>query len=393
MSYDFDAIIPRSGSGSMKYDDLTELYGRDDLLPLWIADMDFATPPFILDAIEERLKHPVLGYGMVPDTLWPAVARWVREHHGWEIKPEWLTYVPGIVPGIAMAVSALTSRGDRVVIQPPVYPPFHNVPAENGREVVFNPLRERSAAEGGGYEMDFGHLEALLADEHTRLFILCNPHNPGGIVWPRPTLERIARLCVKHGVCVISDEIHCDLALFGHRHVPFASVCPEAAACSVTFQAPSKTFNMAGLAFSYAVVPCDKLRGRMLSFLEPNELNHPTILSPLAALAAYGQGEPWRREMLAYVEANVRLVEDFCREYMPQLRPWRPQASFLVWLDCRALGLSHEALIDLFVNRARLALNDGASFGPGGEGFMRLNVGAPRSVIRQALEQLRAALA
>jgi len=389
MSCEFDEIISRSGSGALKYDNLKELFGREDLLPLWIADMDFPTPAFIREALSQRLRHPVLGYGMLPENLWPTVTTWIRTHHGWDVRPDWLTYVPGIVRGLGMAVNALTRPGDRIVIQPPVYPPFRHVPESNGREVVFNPLREKPE---GGYEMDFAHLESLLGDDRVRMFILCNPHNPGGIVWDANTLHRLARLCHDKGIIVISDEIHCDLALFGHRHTPFASVSPEAAACSVTFQAPSKTFNMAGLAFSYAVVPSEKLRHRLCDWLTANEFSQPTILSPLAAIAAYTQGEPWRREMLAYVEQNVRLVEETCRERIPQLRPWRPQASFLVWLDCRALGLPQPELVDFFVNKARLALNDGSTFGPGGEGFMRLNVGAPRCILRQALQQLEEAL-
>ena len=221
---------------------------------------------------------------------------------------------------------------------------------------------------------------------------LSNPHNPGGIVWNRETLVRLADFCYKHHILVVSDEIHCDMALWGNKHIPFASVSAEAAACSITFGAPSKTFNIAGVVSSYAIVPNEEIRRPFYRWLEANELNEPTLFAPIATLAAFSQGEAWRQEMLHYIEGNIRLVMEFCMVHVPQIKPLCPQASFLVWLDCRKLGLNHEQLVNLFVDRAHLALNDGEMFGPGGEGFMRMNVASPRSVIRQALEQLAEAV-
>lgn len=386
--YDFDRKIERCGTGAVKYDALGESFGREDLLPMWVADMDFETPPFLVEALRRRMEHPLFGYTVEPADYRPSIVDWVRDRHGWEIRPEWLCYIPGIVKGIGMALNVFTAPGEKVIVQPPVYHPFRNVAEGNGRRVVFNPLRELP---GGGYAMDFDDLEAV-ADAKCRMLILSNPHNPGGIVWDAPALRRLAAFCHRRGIVVVADEIHGDMALGQNRHTPFASVSEEAAACSITFAAPSKTFNIAGIVASYAVVPDERLRRRFFGWLEANELDAPDIFAPIATVAAFRRGEAWRRQMLAYVAGNVDLVIDFCATHLPGIRPLRPQASFLVWLDCRGLRLPHEELIRLFVDEARLALNDGAMFGPGGEGFMRLNVGAPRSVVREALERLRDAL-
>ena len=386
--YDFDRIIDRRGTDSIKYDNLKERYGRTDLIPLWVADMDFETPPFIVDALKQRMEHAIFGYSAIPEDYWPTVSKWIMEHHGWEVKTEWMTFIPGIVKGIGMAINALLEKGEKVIIQPPVYHPFRLVPQKNGAEVVFNPLRRSG---NGSYEMDFENLESV-CDEKCRMLILSNPHNPAGIVWPRETLERLADFCHSRGIIVISDEIHCDMALFGNKHIPFASVSPQAAACSITFGAPSKTFNIAGIVSSYAIVPDQELRERFFGWLEASELSAPHLFAPIATAAAFRYGENWRQQMLEYVEGNIRYIEDFCKENIPQIKPLRPQASFLVWLDCRGLGLSHDELNDLFVNKAGLALNDGEMFNPGGEGFMRLNVGTSRTILKKAMSQLLAAL-
>lgn len=395
MTYDFDRIIDRTGSGDVKHSKLKEFFGRDDLLPLWVADMEFATPPFIIDALRRRLEHPILGYTVVPEELWSSIQRWLRDRHGWQVERDWLAFIPGIVKGIGMVVHAFVGQDERVIIQPPVYHPFRLVPQDNGREVVMNPLIEQHDDEGRltGYAMDFEGLEALARDPRNRLFILANPHNPAGLTWDAETLRRVADICAANDVLVISDEIHCDMALFGHRHIPFASVSEAAAQCSITFSAPSKTFNIAGVVSSYAVVPNPELRQRFFSWMNASELADPTLFAPIATIAAFSEeGEVWRRQLISYLEDNVRFVEDYCVRHLPMIHPLRPQASFLIWLDCRSLGLSHEALIDLFVNRARLALNEGAMFGQEGRGFMRLNIGSPRAMLQQAMERLRAAV-
>lgn len=387
MTYSFDKIIDRRGSNDLKHSVLQERYGRDDLLPLWVADMDFETPPFITEALRQRLDHSLFGYTVVPEELWSTIIQWVRDHHQWEVRREWLTYIPGIVKGIGMAVNVFSQEGDKVIIQPPVYHPFRLTPQGNKREIVYNPLKQLS---DGYYEMDFDQLEQV-TDEHCKLLILSNPHNPAGICWKQETLQRLAHFCHEHHILVLSDEIHSDMALFDHRHVPFATVSEEAAQCSITFGAPSKTFNIAGIVSSYAIVPNDSIRRRFYTWLEANEFNDPPLFSPIATIAAYQQGETWLKEMLDYVEGNIRFLEDFFLQHLPKIKPLRPQASFLVWLDCRGLGFTHEQLIDLFVNKAHLALNDGEMFGTGGEGFMRMNVGTPRSVLLQALLQLKEA--
>lgn len=386
--YDFDSIIERRGTGALKTDALQQRYGNAGLLPLWVADMDFATPPFIVDALKKRMEHPIFGYTVEPDDFWPCVQDWILEHHGWKVEREWLTYIPGIVKGIGMAINAFLAPDEKVIIQPPVYHPFRLVPQGNGREVVYNPLRENP---DGSYSMDFENLEQV-CDDKCRMLILSNPHNPAGILWDKDTLARLARFCHSRGIIVISDEIHCDMALWGGRHIPFASSCEQAAQCSITFGSPSKTFNIAGIVSSYAIVPEQELRKKFYGYLSANEYNDPPIFSPIATIAAFRNGEQWRKEMLEYVEGNILALEQYCRQYIPEIKPLRPQASFLVWLDCRALGLAHEQLVSLFVDKAGLALNDGEMFGQGGQGFMRMNAGCPRATLMQALEKLRSAL-
>lgn len=401
MKYNFDKIIDRSGSGDLKHEVLKARYGRDDLIALWVADMDFETPQFIVDAIRERLKHAVFGYTIEPKEYWPTVSKWIADHHSWNVKTQWLTYIPGVVKGIGMAINALTQPGDKILIQTPVYHPFRMTVVGNNRQVMLNPLKE--SAEGSFYRMDFENLEKNIED--CKMMILCNPHNPAGIQWDKATLERLAQICHSHGVIVVSDEIHADLALFGHKHIPFATVSKEAEEISITLQAPTKTFNMAGIVSSYAIVPNTQLRQRLFHWMEVNELNEPHIFAPIATIAAFSQGEEWRKQMLAYIEQNILFTEQYFEQHIPGIRVIRPESSFLVWLDCRQLGLSHDELQDLFVNKARLALNDGEIFDTDqnpyaplhqkesvARGFMRLNVGTPRSILAQALEQLAEAV-
>ena len=387
MKYDFDAIIPRKGSGAIKCDGLMQWYGNSDLLPMWVADMDFATPDFIVEALRARLDHPIFGYTMEPERYRGSIVDWVYNRHSWKIEPQWISFIPGIVKGIAMAIGALLKEGDKIIIQPPVYHPFRNVAEHNGCLVVENPLIENA---DGSYSMDFDHLESIA--DGCKMLILANPHNPIGILWDRDTLVRLAEICYKRGIIVISDEIHSDMALWGKKHIPFASVSAEAAECSITFGAPSKTFNIAGIVSSYAIVPGEQLRGRFFGYMEGNELNQPNIFSAIATIAAFDNGESWRGQMISYVEANIEYTIEYCKQYIPQIVAVRPEASFLVWLDCRELNLSQADLISLFVDEAQLALNEGAMFGSQGSGFMRLNVGTPRAILQKALEQLRVAV-
>ena len=387
--YNFDQLIDRHGSGAMKVDSLNEFFGRDDLLGLWIADMDFAVSPRIREALSRRIEHPVYGYAGAPQSYWDSITGWLARRHNWNVKREEITYIPGVVKGIALAINFFTQRGDKVVIQPPVYHPFRMVTEGNGRVAVNNPL----IFDGNNYRMDLEGLERIFRDEHPKMMILCNPHNPVGIQWSVEVLQEVARLAKKYGVTVVSDEIHADLMLYGKPHFPFASVSPEAAEVSITLGAPSKTFNIAGLVSSWCVVKNPKLREPFFHWLMVNEFDAPAFIATIGTEAAYTQGEDWLDEMLEYIEGTIAEVEEIVAEKLPDIKVIRPEASFLVWLDCRGLCMSHDELIKLFVNKAHLALNDGAMFGAEGSGFMRLNIGSPRSVIRYSLESLADALA
>lgn len=387
MNYNFDEVIDRTGTGAYKYGRLEEFFGRKDLLPLWVADMDFRTPECIMDAIRERLSHPVLGYICDPDDWKPSVIDWEKSHYNWTINPDHLCFINGIMKGVGLAISRFVPEGCKVIVQPPVYHMFKYVIDGNRREIVYNPLKER---EDGLYEMDFDNLEQVI-DDKCRVLLLANPHNPGGVCWSRETLQRLAEICAAHNIIIISDEIHADMAIFGHNHIPFASVSETAAQNSITFGAPTKVFNMPSVISAWAVVPNEHLRHEFIDWLEGLELLDSNLLAMPAAIAAYRKGDDWRRAMLRYVEENVQFVENYCAKHMPLIRPVRPEASFLIWLDCRSMGISQEELVNMFVNQARVAFNIGTIFGPGGEGHMRLNVATQRATLTEALERVRSA--
>lgn len=385
--YNFDEVIERRGTNCVKFDLLKERFGAENLTPLWVADMDFRTPDFIVDAIKKRCEHEVFGYTYASDAYYESIINWVHYKHNWKIRKEWISYIPGIVKGIAFALQCFTHPGDKVIIQPPVYHPFRIVPESMGREVVYNPLRLTD----GRYEMDFDQLESIL-DDTCKVLILCNPHNPGGIVWKKETLARLAEIAHRHGLLVISDEIHAEMAYPQCTHHPFATVSEAAAACSLTFMAPSKTFNIAGIVTSYAIVSSEALRSRFYSFLEAGEFGDGTIFAYEATTAAYTYGAEWLQQMRMYIMENVRYVDEYLKSQLPKIKVYPPEASFLVWLDCRELGLTQEELVSLFCDKAGLALNDGSMFGPGGEGYMRLNIGCPRSVLERAMNALKKAI-
>ena len=386
--YNFDEIIDRKGTSCVKYDGLKNAYqGKENLIPLWVADMDFATPDFIVEALKKRCEHPVFGYTFDDDEYYESIQTWLDYKYHWKTEREWISYIPGIVKGIGLAVQCFTQPGDKVIIQPPVYHPFRLVPTRMGREVVYNPLK----LEDGVYKMDFEQLESLI-DKDCKMLILSNPHNPGGVVWEKEALVKLAQICSAHGILVISDEIHAEMTYPQFRHHPFATISEEAAACSVTFMAPSKTFNIAGIVSSYALVPNTRIREKFYSFLEAGELNAGPIFAFIATKAAYTYGAEWLQQMRSYVIENVNFVDEYLKKNIPQIKVYRPQASFLVWLDCRELKLTQPELVQLFEDKAGLALNDGTMFGKEGEGFMRLNIGCPRSILNKALESLKKAI-
>ena len=387
MKYNFDELIDRRNTGAVKTDLCKKMFGTDDLIPLWVADMDFRTPDFIIDAINNRCKHPILGYTVPDEEYFNSIIRWIDARHGWKLERNWLGFLPGIVPGLAFAVNALTQTGDQIIIQPPVYPPFIQVPSKNGRELIYNPLKVVE----GRFEMDLKDLEYKITDR-TRMFILCNPHNPGGRTWDADTLIKVAEICHKHGVLVVSDEIHSDMALPGNVHTPFASVSELAEQNSITYMAPSKTFNMAGLVSSSYIIPNSEIRKKFSDFMDNSELANGNIFAYVAAQAAYEKGTEWLSEMISYIQGNVDYIVEFLGKNIPQIKPMIPQASFLIWLDCAGLEMNSHQLQDFMVKEARLGLNKGTTFGPGGEQHLRLNIGCSREVLKQAMEQLKSAI-
>lgn len=384
--FDFDEIIDRRGTHSMKWDGMKNKWGRDDLLPMWVADMDFRTPSCVINALRKSLEHEVLGYPSTYEEWYTSIIHWLRKRHQWSIKAEMLTFVPGVVRGQAFVLQCFTQPGDKVLIMSPVYHPFFLVTEKMQREVVRFPL----TLQDNHYQIDFAHFQETI--KGCKALILCNPHNPGGRVWTKEELQQLADICYENGTLVISDEIHADLTLPPYKHYPFASVSDKAAQNSITLMAPSKAFNMPGLASSYAVTVNETIRTRFQTFMEASEFDYGHTMAYVGAIAAYQEGEPWLDAMLAYVKNNIDFLETYLKEELPSISMIRPQASYLVYLDCRQLGLSQEELVRLFVEKAHLALNDGSMFGPEGVGFMRLNVGCPLAQLQQAMKQLTLAL-
>ena len=385
MKYDFDEIVPRKDTDCVKYDNVKEIFGTDDIIPMWVADMDWKTPPFIIDAMRKQLDHGVLGYSILSNRWKPAIQSWASRHYGWEVKPEEIAFVGGIVPAIAFALQCFTKADDKVLIQPPVYHPYHNVTIELGRTLVTNPLK----LVNGQLEIDFEDFEEKVKE--CKLFLLCNPHNPCGRVWSKEELQRMSDICIKNNVLVISDEIHCDMTLKGYKHTPFATVSEEAKNNCITFMAASKTFNIAGLKSSYHIIQNEEIRNQYNEFLRKSELDSAHIFATLPVAVAYEEGDEWLEQMLEYVDANIDYMEEYLKRYMPKLGMIRPQASYLVFLDARGLGMPHDKMVEFFICEAKVGMNDGAMFGQGGEGFMRMNLGCPRATLKQALDRIKAA--
>ena len=382
MNYNFDEIINRNGTDSVKWDAVESRWGRNDLIPMWVADMDFRTAPFVIEALRKRLEHEVLGYTFACKEWSESIVNWVKERHGWTIREEMLTFTPGIVRGLAFVIQCFTQKGDKVMVMPPVYHPFFLVTQKNEREVVYSPL----VLKDGQYHIDFDCFRRDV--QGCKLLILSNPHNPGGRVWTKEELSQIADICYESGTLVISDEIHADLTLPPYKHPTFALISEKARMNSLVFMSPSKAFNMPGLASSYAIIENDELRHRFQTYMEASEFSEGHLFAYLSVAAAYSHGTEWLDQVIAYIQGNIDYVDNFLKTHAPRIKAIRPQASYLVWLDCRELGLNQEALNDFFADKAHLALNDGAMFGKEGTGYMRLNVASPRSVIEQAMKQL-----
>ena len=381
--YNFDEIISRKGSNCLKYDKVGDFFGSEDVLPMWIADMDFRTPDFVLDALRQRLEHPVMGYFFHPDTYYQAIVAWMQKRHQWNISAKWICFSPGIVAGLSFMVQVYTEKNDKVLIQTPVYPPFYEVVEKNGRELLFNPL----VVNGDRYEMDFNDLEEKLK-LHPKLMIISNPHNPVGRCWTPQELRQLAELCLKYNCLLISDEIHSDLIMRGHKHTPVATLSDEIAQNTITCMAPSKTFNLAGMFTSEVIIPNPELRARFKSFMNDTVHIYGNIFGSVAALAAYTHGAEWLDQLCDYLTGNVQYCKDFIAQNLPQLRTYQHEATYLLWVNFSGLHLSHEQLSEKLIHEARLAFNDGKAFGTAGDNFMRINLACPRATVEQAMNRL-----
>jgi len=383
MKYDFDKLINRADTNCVKYDLRTQVFGNPDVLPMWVADMDFETPDFVRKAVIERAEHPVYGYHFKDRPYFESIAGWLKRRHQWEVPTEWMSFTPGVVCGFTMAVLAFTKPGDEIIIQSPVYPPFHHAVTSQGRKLVYNTLVDR----GEGYEMNFDQL--VEQAKTAKMLILCNPHNPVGRCWTRNELLFLGEICMKNNLLVISDEIHCDLVLPGYRHLPFASLDKEFAQRSITFHAASKTFNLAGLATSTAIIPNEGLRKVYTDFVSNLEAHLGNIFGKVATQAAMTQGDEWLAQLLDYVQGNIDYVSDFLTANLPKVKFHKPQATYMMWLDFNGYGLSEEDLWQKMTQEAQLGFNRGKDFGIEGSGFFRINLACPRATVEEAMRRLK----
>lgn len=387
MQYDFDTPIDRTHTWSIKHDFKKENGKADDILPLWVADMDFRSPDSVVEALKKAVDHGIFGYSRADESYFDAVAAWYQKRHHLTLQPEWMTCTPGIVFALSIAVRAFTQEGDAVLIQPPVYHPFSRAILRNKRTLVENPL----VLKDGHYEMDLEELEQKVLDEHVKLMILCNPHNPVGRVWTREELTALADICLRHHVYVISDEIHGDFVWQGHEQTPYASISEEACLHSMMCTAPSKTFNLAGMATSNLFIPDPEMRRKFRSELLDVGQENMNRLGLFACRAAYEGGGEWLDQLIGYLAGNLALVRDFCKNRVPQIQLVEPEGTYLAWLDCRELGMTDDELMAFFSDEAKVWLDPGTHSGEQGSGFMRFNLGSSRSVIAQALDQIETA--
>ncbi len=387
--YDFDKKIERSDTGSIKWDLVDKLYNGKDLIPMWVADMDFEAPAPVIDAIVKRARQGVYGYTTAMPGYYDAIINWFKKRHNWKIKKEWIVLTPGIVPAINMLIQTFTNPGDKVLIQKPVYYPFMRAINKNKRVIQNNPLQLKN----GKYHIDLKDLHEKAKDPDTKIMILCSPHNPVGRVWSKDDLVRLGEICLKNNVLVIADEIHCDLVLNGFTHTPFASISSEFTENSITCTAPSKTFNLAGLNTSNLIIPDLEKSMQFSETLQRNGINTPNVFGPIALEAAYTRGEEWLAQVLEYIEDNLRYMTKFIEDKLPVINVIEPEATYLVWLDFRQLNIAREQLEELLCNKAKVALDYGHVFGvEEGEGFARINIACPRATLKEGLEKIEKAV-
>lgn len=383
MIYNFDEVIPRENTGSVKYDFRRQFFGTTEVLPLWVADMDFRTPDFIVEAVKKRADHEIYGYAIQMQGYYDAIMSWCKNQYNWDVPRGWLNFSPGVVAGLGVAVQVFTQPGDKIIVQSPIYPPFFAVVENLGRQLLNNQLQPVD----GVYQIDFELLESQI-DSRTKMLMLCNPHNPVGRVWTRQELEQLAAICEKHDLLIVTDDIHADLVFAPNQYTPIASLSPEIARRTITFISPSKTFNLAGLFNSVAIIS-DKQKAKTYNNrLNDMHMGFANVFGIVALEAAYQHGQDWLQQMLDYVWSNILFVGDFLESNVPEISMVAPEGTYLLWLDCQNLNLNDRQLRDFMIKTAGLGLNDGYTFGPGGSGFQRLNVACPRMILEEAMHRL-----
>lgn len=387
MKYNFDKKIDRKNTDSIKWNNLKDAYGSEDLLPMWVADMDFESPKEVIDALKDRVEHGVFGYPFIGEEVYRSIINWIKKRYNWDIKKEWIVFTPGVVAGLNIAIKEIGKEGDNVVVQTPVYPPFFRAVENHNRELRLNPIK----VDGEKFLIDFEDLEEKI-DKKSKIMMLCNPHNPVGRAWKREELDRLGEICIKNDMKIISDEIHADLTLEGVRHIPIASVSEELANRTITLLSPSKTFNIAGLFTSIAIIPNKELREIFTRSLEKMEIGHVSIFGSLALEAAYSRGEEWLNQALIYIEENIDFAIGYIQKEIPQVKVSKPDATYLLWLDFRALGKTSDEINEALLKIGKIILNDGRPYGQGGEGYFRLNIGCPRSRVEEGLERIKKAV-
>jgi len=387
MHYNFDEIIDRRNTNSVKFDLLNFYFGTEDVLPMFVADMDFRTPDFIIDAVKKRAEHPVYGYSFRPDSFNDSIKGCMKRRHEWEIKNGWVAFSPGVMPSVNMCIMAYTNPGDKIIVQPPVYFPFFQAITTNKRQMVYNPLKLVDSR----LCMDLDDLKKKI-DPEVKMILLCSPHNPGGTLWTKNELEQLAAICLENKILIISDEIHSDLVFKPGKHIPTASISKEIRNITVTCIAPSKTFNTAGLSTSAVIIQHSELFSKYKKMLKQVHVDNGNLFGNLALEAAYTHGDEWLEQCLEYLQHNRDFTIDYIQKNIPQIVPIKPQATYLIWLDCRKLVMTPASLKEFFIKKARVGLSDGAMFGPGGEGFQRLNFACPRAILKEGLEKIEKAV-
>lgn len=382
--YDFDTVIDRSNTDSVKIELCNSVFGTSDITPMWVADMDFPCPTPIVMTLRERIEHPIYGYTIRSARFQQCIKQWQKKRNNWDIDSKWIEWCPGVVPSLAIAINAFSNAGDGVIIQPPVYPPFFDIVKENNRALLCNHLR----IVDGKWSIDYDEFEKMASMPTTKLFILCHPHNPIGRDWTIEELEKLGEICLKNNVLILSDEIHSDIMLNGTKHHPMATISAEIANNTITFMAASKTFNIAGLTTSYVIIPNNELKNKYISAQRALHLEN-NMLGPLALQAAYANCETWLNELCTYLSENVRIVTNFVERYIPEIQILKPDATYLLWLDFSRFNISHADLKHIIYNRIHLGINDGTTFGKEYEKCFRLNVASPQSVIEDVLEKMK----